>query len=494
MDPVRLRQELKFKLQHRLNLASRDSFSAYRANMHPRFKSGWWQKEIEKSLEQFHVAFKAGLRPILIIEAPPQHGKSDMVTDYVGWGAGKDPNIKFIYASRSERLGIRANLKLQRQMTSRRYSEMFPDTRLNSSNVVTQSGQFLRNREMLEFVEKEGSFRNVTVQGSVNGEGMHIGIIDDPVKDREEANSKTMRAKTWDWFTDVFGPRMDELGGLIFIMTRWNLDDLVGRVRSAYGGRCHVVSYPAIAEEDEKYRKKGEALFPEHKSIEFIKERKQAMSVAGFQSLYQQRPIIQGGNVFKKNWWSYWTQLPQLHYRVIFIDTAQKVKEENDYTVFQDWGFVVVPGGANQAYLLAQKREKFTAPELRRQAVNFWNARRADPLMEGQGILRELRIEDKSSGIGLIQELKELRIPVRAIPRTTDKVMRANNISPEVEAGNVWLPAGAPFLDEYEEEFATFPNGPHDDQVDATMDAVEELINPLTSGGSLVVKTKMVSQ
>lgn len=445
---------------------ARNDFYFYRKYISDfKLKTGWFVEEISHAIQDFYASYKRGERPILVIQAPPQHGKSEAVTDGIAWMAGQDPSLRFIYASFSERLGVRANLKLQRTIERDKYRSIFPKTQINDKRTVTAVG-YQRNKEMLEFVETGGSFRNTTVRGSITGETLDIGIIDDPIKGREEANSVTVRDKTWNWFTDDFRTRFDEYGALLIILTRWHLDDPVGRLLDS-DKTVKILSYKALAEVDEPNRKEGEPLFPKHKSLEFLTARKNAMPQANWESLYQQNPIIKGGNLFQDAWWKYYTVLPKMVWFAMYADTAQKTKEQNDYSVFQLWG----KGLDGNIYLVDQLRGKWEAPDLLVQARAFWNKAKSQ-----YGMVRSMNIEDKVSGTGLIQTLKREGIPVKAIERDKDKITRAMDVSPLVEAGNVYLPENAPFLSEYLREFSQFPNGAHDDQIDPTMDAIVEMV------------------
>ena len=431
-----------------------------------KLKTGWFIKEISQEIQQFYHDYKAGKRPVLVIQAPPQHGKSEAITDAIAWMAGHDPSLRFIYGSFSERLGVRANLKLQRTLTRDRYQKIFPKTQINDRRTVTAVG-YQRNKEMIEFVDFGGSFRNTTVRGSITGETLDIGIIDDPIKGREEANSPTVRDKTWNWFTDDFMTRFDEYAGLIIILTRWHVDDPVGRL-IAQDNSVKVLSYKAIAETDEPNRKEGEALFPEHKSVEFLMERKSKMPNANWQSLYQQNPIIPGGSIFKDEWVKTWISQPKLKYRMIYADTAQKTGEQNDYSVFQLWGM----GQDGNIYLLDMERGKWEAPQLLVRAEAFWSKHKnSDP-----SVLRKMKIEDKSSGTGLIQQLKQKNIPIQGIPRNKDKVSRAYDVSPQMEAGRVYLMRDNGHLTDMLNELSTFPLSAHDDTVDPLMDAIDDML------------------
>ena len=446
----------------------RRCFYTYRQTMNPKDKWGWFQAEIAAELQQFYEDLVAGRRPKLVIQAPPQHGKSVQIIDFISWLAGKNPDIRTIYTSFSERLGIRANLKLQRTYDSVKYQEIFPGTTINKSNSVAVSGQYLRNREILEYVERTGFFRNTTVRGSITGESLDLGVIDDPIRGRQDANSATVRDAAWDWFTDDFFTRFSEEAGLLAILTRWHVDDPIGRLIDRYPD-VKVLSYPAIATHDEQHRKAGEALFPEHKSLEFLLERRAVMDSANWQALYQQSPTIQGGELFHDDWWQFYDDTfthPEYEYRRIYADTALKTGEANDYSVFQCWGYK-----SGHAYLLDQIRGKWEAPELIRQAKAFW-AKHQDPT--NRGLLQSMKIEDKASGTGLIQTLKAEGVPVIGIPRSTDKFTRAQNVLAQIEAGLVHLPRHLAFTKDLLGELAMFPNGVNDDQVDPLIDAIAD--------------------
>lgn len=464
MNPIEILDAIAVKRAQR-------SFWAYRQYMNPNLKKGWFPRLVAQALEQFYYDMIAGLRPKLVIEAPPQHGKSTPVIDFISWVAGKNPDWKTIYASFSERLGVRANLKLQKIFDSAKYAKVFPLTQISKSNVVTVSGQFLRNREIIEYKEREGYFRNTTVGGSITGESLDIGIIDDPLKGREQAGSVTIRNKTWDWFIDDFFTRFSEQAGMLAILTRWHIDDPIGRLLIE-DPTVKVLKFRAIAEFDEEFRKAGEALFPEHKSIEFLLERKKLMTSASWASLYQQSPIITGGEIIKGAWFIRVKMPPKILFRKIFADTAMKTKEHNDYSVFQCWGMCE----DGKIILLDQIRGKWEAPELKRRAIEFWNKHMA---VKDKGALRQLVIEDKASGTGLFQDIKsEAKIPVKAIEPQKDKLTRVMDGVPYIESGYVLVLEDSPFLNDYIrecEEFTADDTHSHDDQIDPTMYAINDM-------------------
>jgi len=454
---------------------ARDSFWRYRQAITKDMVIGWWQEEISHELQKFYEDMQAGKRPKLTISSPPQHGKSTMVVDFVTWVSGKNPELKTIYASYSKKLGTRANLACQRIFTSALYKKIFPAISVNETGKNLRDNSPTKTREIIEFAGAEGFFRNTTVKGSITGESLDIGIIDDPIKGRKEANSQTTRDAAWEWFTSDFYSRFSEKAGFLSIATRWHIDDPIARMRENFGDQIKVLSYEAIAEEDEPMRKKGDALFPQLKSKEFLLERKKLMPTHEWESLYQGKPTATGGNLIKGGYFGRYDVLPIIKYREIYADTAQKTKEHNDYTVLQVWGYAE----DKRIYLIDQIRGKWESPELKRQTVDFWNKHIVkDPSFFGQ--LRKIFIEDKASGTGLIQDLKtKERLPVIAIQRSIDKYTRVLDGLGYIESGYVMLPKNEAFVSDFIrecEEFAADGGHKHDDQIDPMLDAINNML------------------
>lgn len=481
MNEKHLSNAIRFALMKEAQIRkARTCFLTFRRVMHP--EQIWdapFPQAVCAKLQDFYEKWMNGERPKMILSTPPQHGKSVAVTDFCCWIAGKHPDKKAIYASFSERLGRRANMAIQQMMDSEKFKEIFPDSRIKTKG-EPETADAQRGVDLIEYIspvtgKHGGYFRNVTIKGAVTGESLDIGIIDDPLRDRKEANSELVRDNIWEWYTDAFLTRFHKDAPLLMILTRWHIDDLAGRILEKEKN-VDYVRFPAIAEKDEGWRKEGEALFEEWKPLSFLLERKSVTPTANWEALYQQNPIIAGGEMFRDEWWQYYDQstpLPEFEYRIIYADTAQKVKEHNDYSVFQCWGY-----HQGKIYLLDMLRGKWEAPDLLVKAKEFWQKHR-DPT--NRGYLRAFKVEDKASGTGLIQQLQRNGgVPVVGIPRGTDKVSRANDVIPQVQAGNVILPANAPWLDDMMAELTAFPNGVHDDTVDPLMDAITDM---LMSGG-----------
>lgn len=194
-----------------------------------------------------------------------------------------------------------------------------------------------------------------------------------------------------------------------------------------------------------------------------------------YSSQFQQSPSPLGGGMFKDKYWKYYDVLPpNIDVIRIFGDTAQKTAERNDYSVLQCWG----KAGNQGIYLIDQLRGKWEAPELESNVVEFWNKHK--PTMYKPLGASAMKIEDKSSGSSLIQSIKkDYMIPIEGIQRNTDKVLRAMGVVKYFASGYIFLPRNAEWLFDYKDEFRKFTplmTHKHDDQIDPTMDAVEDLV------------------
>jgi len=191
-----------------------------------------------------------------------------------------------------------------------------------------------------------------------------------------------------------------------------------------------------------------------------------------YSAQYLQDPHKKGGAVFLTEWWEYYTILPpDYEWKAIFADTALKDGQHNDFTVFQCWAKY-----QGRIYLIDQYRGKVKATELKKLLIEFWNGNKGTAIQPNRG----LYIEDKASGIQLIQDIqKSGGIPVIAIPRFKSKVERANNLSPWIKSGLLYLPENAEWIYDYKTEFERFSplmTHKHDDQIDPTLDAIEHML------------------
>jgi len=223
---------------------------------------------------------------------PPQHGKSELTTRRLpAYMVGLNPDLKIAICSYSATIASNFNRDIQRIIDDKPYSEVFPGTSLNEQSAINPSkNTFLRNSEVFEIIGRKGFVKTVGVGGSLTGTPVDIGIIDDPFKDREEAMSIRIRDKVYSWYTDVFKTRLHNDSQQLLVMTRWDADDLAGRILQVEND-WDVVVYQAIKERETigDPRDIGEALWPERHSLERILSIKET-SPFTFSSLYQQEP------------------------------------------------------------------------------------------------------------------------------------------------------------------------------------------------------------
>lgn len=460
-------------------LKARSDFWLYRQYINGKaMKLGWWQELIAAEFQRFYTDLLAGLRPKLVLESPPQHGKTKQVTDFVSFVAGNLPDFKTIFASYSDDLGIRTNSDLQKIIDGRAFKNVFPGTAMSMGNVVEGHGRPKRNSFLLEWVGHQGSFRNTTVDGQVTGQGLDLGLIDDPIKGRAEAQNKHLRDKVWAWLTDDFMTRMADHAGLIFSMTRWHVDDPVARFL-AHFPETRVIRFPAIAEHDEYLgrhllRSKGDPLFPEHKSLEFLLTQKRGMTLAGWESLYQQNPIIVGGDVFPIDKIEILPDMPDvalIRKSIRYWDKAG-TQGGGAFTAgvlmhaMKDGTYII--SDVEHGQWSAINREKTIKECAERDQENYERVHIFVEQEPGSG--------GKESAERTIANLSGF--PVFADRVTGKKEIRAEPFAAQVQGGNVKV-IQAKWNKSYFEELEAFPNAKYKDRTDASSGA----FNKLSSAG-----------
>lgn len=466
------------------------------------YATGWFHRDVAARLDQFLADVVAKKSPRMMLFAPPRSGKTELVSRrFPAFALGKHPDLTIIATSYASELSSRNNRDVQRIIDSHEYEVLFPDTRLFSANVrTTARGTWLRNSDIFEVVNHQGVYRSAGVCAGITGMGGDILLIDDPIKDAIEADSMVYRERLWEWYTSTLYTRRAPGAGVLIILTRWHEDDLAGRLLEAAkkgeGDQWQLVKYPAIAEEDEEHRKRGEALHPERFPREELDRIRVAVGSRVWTSLYQQRPAAAEGSIFKREFWGAFKwptddgQPPtdpnalQEALRLMGVrrvvqawDTAFKDKLESDFSA------CVTMGETKDSYLVLESiKRRYEYPELKRDAVARAAKWRPTALL----------VEDKASGQSLVQELKrESRLPVVPIKIDNDKVARANSVTPLHEAGRFKVPEGAPWVADFLDSMASFPVALHDDDVDAFVHAASYLAR---GGGAMGMFEFMRSQ
>lgn len=407
------------------------------------------------------------------------HNSQLVSREFPAYILGKYPDTQIIACSYSADLTSRMNRDVQRIIDSKEYHDLF-DTYLagkEAAEIMKDSDTYARTSDLFEVVGHKGSYRSTGVGGGVTGSGADVFIIDDPFKDRAEANSLTIRQKVWDWYTSTAYTRLSPGGGIIVMNTRWHMDDLVGRLlrEQAEGGDIFKhISYPAIAEHDEKHRKAGEALHPERYDVDQLMKIKAAVGSRDWSALYQQRPVPDGGGLFKDSWLQYYKDLPaNLEKVVMSWDMTFKDTKGSDYVVGSIWA----RKGGN-FYLIDQVRGRWDFVTTLEKFIAFCKKHNT--------VNRKL-VEDKANGTAIINTLKKHISGIIPITPTESKEARASAIATLWEAHNVYIPSPdiAPWVKDFTAELLEFPAGAHDDQVDSMTQA----LNDLQKGGRISIES-----
>lgn len=402
---------------------------------------------------------------------PPQFGKSTTITETVpAWWLGKHPDKKWIIASYSTDFASSFGRK-NKEKCQEYNPKIFPGFRLADNPC---------NNTEFETTSHGGVYSAGLLAG-ITGHHADVVIIDDPIKTQEEADSDTHKSKIWNEYMSSVRSRLGDQdstashgiakGKVIVIQTRWVEDDLIGRLIDK---EAHVtyINIPCECDDpvnDPLGRQLGEGLCPEiGKGTAWLKDFKQFYisndGSRAWNALYQGRPTAQGGNLIKSDWWQYYTTTPvdKFPYTIISVDATFKDGDNNDYVAIQKWGKY------NRKYYLLRRIKKHL------DFVNTLTAIRQ--LKKEDPTIDFILIEDKANGSALINVLRsefEGVIPVKPLG---GKVSRCNAVAPAIERGDVYLPQLDNSIDDYVREFSQFPNGPHDDEVDATTQALNRML------------------
>ena len=409
-----------------------------------------WLSDAEKGLKRF-----------LLVSMPPRHGKSELISFLTPlWLLSRDPTRKIILASYEAEFA---------QSWGRR-----------CRNAINEHPEFGLELDMSSTAASHwrlttgGGMETAGAGGPMTGKGTHCLIIDDPIKNYEEASSETIRENLWNWFQSTAFTRLEPGGFCIILATRWHEDDLIGRLdRQSQLAReqeeagkepdhiiWDVLKIPAIAEEkDPLGRELGSPLWPDRYDLVDLERIKKSLSPYNWSALYQQRPTPEEGGAVKRSWWKYYKVTPSEFDQMIQTwDLAFFDLQKSDYSVGQVWG-----RKGSQFFLLDQIRDHMTVVDC---AMAMRHFTQKYPKATAK------LVEAAANGPAMIQTLQHEvagMIPVK--PKGT-KDARLQAVIPVIQAGNVFLPQNADgtlprWVSEFINECASFPNGTHDDQLDA---------------------------
>jgi predicted phage terminase large subunit-like protein len=443
-----------------------------------------------------------------VINVSPGGTKTELIViNLIARGLALNPRARFLHLSYSDDLALLNSQTARDIIRSDEYQALWPlaiadDTKAKKRWNVVQDGK------------PAGGVYATSLDGQVTGfRAGHMAdgfqgaiIVDDPLKP-EDAFSKTkLDRANRKLLTTVKSRKANPLTPIIVVMQRIAENDPTGFIKNGnVGGNWTHVVIPAIIDDEamklipEKYhaminhqpgtrvsyweRKEKLVELEQMETGSSSDKSGSRISRHVFASQYQQNPVAIGGNIIRGEWFPRYKMLPKLKERRIYADTAQKTKERNDYSVFECWGL----GDDKKMYLLDLIRGKWEAPELKRRAIAFWNKHKAMDI-DIHGALTKMKVEDKSSGTGLIQEIKaDGHIPVDGVERSKDKLTRVMDGQSYMEAGSVLVPDDAPFVNDFIAECEAFTaddTHTYDDQIDPMLDGIVDFLG---SGNKLRV-------
>ena len=428
-----------------------------------RWKPTRFHKYLCERVQEFIEKETGNPYDILLISTPPQVGKSVTITETLpSWYLGRNQSHRVIEISYNSDF-------------AKRFGHRNRD-KLNEFGYIFGTGVSSETKAVdnFELTNKRGSMLSTGVTSGVTGNPCELMIIDDPIKNREEADSDVIRRKLFEEWLNSYKTRLAAGAKVIVIQTRWHEDDLFGRL--SHDPFATVLNFPMEAEEGDLLgREKGEPLVPEiGKDAKWLESFKHGVTEGDLQSegesglrawnaLYQGRPTSLEGNLIRREWWQKYEYTDDLTFEhlLMSVDAAFKDYETSDYVVIQIWG----KRGPNM-YLVHQVRKH----------LNFQATMDTIVQLKALYLVKEILIEDKANGSAIIQVLRRKIEGIIPVEPRGSKESRVNAISFAIESGNVFVPSNKKYTKEFIEECSQFPNGRHDDMVDAMSQALSRLI------------------
>ena len=400
---------------------------------------------------------------ILVIETPPQHGKSMTITEALpSWVLGRRPEWRVIQGSYNEETAERFCRRNKEKL--RTWGERLFGVRIGGVDRATE----------FELAGHRGRMISRGILSGVTGNPAELMILDDPIKNRQEADSPVYRERLWEEWQNSFKSRLAAGARVILIMTPWHEDDLAGRLLAGEKN-IRLLRLPVEAEPgDPLGRPVGGALCPElGKGADWLAQFRDSYcrdprgGQRAWAALYQCAPRAEGGNLVKRSWWRTYDprRIPPLAAEVISVDAAFKAADRNDFVAITVWG-----KRGNDYYLrhCVNRHLDFSGT-----LTAIREVRRQYPAA------RAVLIEDKANGSAVINVLQREMFCIPVNPRG-GKTARVNAVSAAIESGHVHLPRDAPWLEAFLNQWTAFPAGRHDDMVDSSTQALAYLLN---SGG-----------
>lgn len=424
---------------------ARERLLACAVGLWPSYAPAPHHRAIAEKLE----AVERGEIKRLMISMPPRHGKSLLCSEFFpAWYLGRNPEKQVIFATYSQDLAEDFGRRARNWLRDDAYRAIFPGVEIAADS--SAASRFS--------VGQRGAYFAVGVGASITGRGADVLLIDDPLKGREEADSETMRRRLKDWYTSVAYTRLMPGGSIVIVQTRWHPDDLSGWILEEHAHeKWEVLSLPAISAD-------GKALWPDRYPLETLETIKATLPERDWSALYQQSPVVEGGNILKSHWWKKWEgkHPPECGYILQSWDTAfsEKDVKTNSYNARTTWGVFVSQDGNRSLVMIEAWRGKVDYPTLRDEALKSYREHKPDCVI----------VEKKSRGQSLIQDLRRFGVPVVEYQPDADKVTRAYAVQAMLESGQIYYPPRR-WADEVINECALFPNCVTNDYVDTCTQA-----------------------
>lgn len=437
-----------------------DSYQAYLKYTTPEYKSYKLSRYLCQLGDYIVQKVENGEKVRLLISMPPRHGKSYHLTEnFIGYCLTKHPQWKGIIASSGASIAEGFSDKNRQKIDI--FGEELNGVQLSKSmNTKSEFDVTYLNESGKRVVG--GKVISAGLDGQITSRGATIAIIDDPFKSKVDSMRKSVRDRVFDTFTSAIATRMEGFGNaIIVIMTRWHDDDLIGRLlkQKEVGWKYIKLACECEDEEDDRLkRKKGEFLCPElGYDAQWAEMKKIEVGTSDWNALYQQKPPIDNGEVFQRDWFRFYKVLPEKFDEMWQSwDCNFKKSDTSDFVAGQVWGRV----GANY-YLVKRLKSRLSFTQTQNEIIR-WSALYPKA--------RRKFIEDRANGSAIIQTLKNQVSGIIALQNEGGKYAQAQAVQPLFEAGNVYIPH--PDIDntieEYINEFTAFPNGTNDDEVDST--------------------------
>ena len=448
-----------------------DNFYEFVKAIWPDFIHGEHHRKMAAAFDEI----ASGKLKRLIINMPPRHTKSEFASHlFPAYLLGKNPKLKIIEATHTADLAINFGRKVRDLIDTEEYAGIFPRTELKADS--RSAGKWLTSQG--------GEYYASGIGGALAGRGADLFIIDDPHSEQDAFSDRALE-EAYDWFMTGPRQRLQPGGAIVIVMTRWSKKDLTGKLvrkmtQEKAADQWKVIEFPAILPS-------GNPLWPEFWKLDELETIRASVPPSKWAAQYMQRPTGEGISIIPKEWFNIWPNdnPPNCEYLIQSYDTAFLKNERADFTAITTWGVFYPEGKINdelysgeEAHLILLDciKERFDFPELKREAMRLYEHWEPDTVI----------IETKASGIPLTQELRRLGIPINTYSpnRGQDKIARLNSVSPIFQDGKIWVPDNR-WAEELMEEVTDFPNGEHDDLVDATTLALMRF----RAGGFLQLKS-----